>query len=359
MGEKIRKSRGVRLFLRYWGTKFAAIALFYLVAIPTVKAQSQNQPSSPPGGGSQPPSGATNTNQPPASTGMAADQSPAPLPVPILQAPKPRENVISASGDFLFGQGTVSFPLGYSLKKSLNGFSQLTPGAFTVPRNSVYYGGTVSYSYGQAWYVDFSYSKGNTTGSKDIPLGELGTLPSTFSIDDSWYQLYLKYTFPQLRGKRFSAYLRAGATYISAKLDDTSSSPEFEQYTQSDKTDEIQGNFGFGLGYSIYTARRLRLGVQFEGEGFYGYRQQKSLEDLTGDFGLAPQTADINNTLYGGLGRATLHAEYRLGRSGFFRIIGEGGVEGRYSEITYPNGGGSQTESLWGPYVKLGISYAF
>jgi hypothetical protein len=333
-----------------------AFALFYLVTVPALKAQIQTQPS--PTGGGQPPSGSTNSDQTAVSGTNSLDQlSTAAIPLPILQPPKPKENEVSASGDVFFGQGTVSFPLGYSLIKSLGNLVQVTPRAFTVPRNSVYYGGTISYSYGQAWYVDFSYSKGSTTGSETI--GLLGNLPSHFSIDDTWYQLYLKYTFPQLRGKRFSAYLRGGATYISATLDDNSTIPDLGRYTQSDTTDEIQGNLGFGLGYSLYTSRRFRVGLQLEGEGYYGYRQQKSLETLPDDIGLTPVTANINNNIFGGLGRATVHAEYRLGRSGLFKILGEGGFEGRYSQISYPNGGGSQTESLYGPYVKLGISYAF
>ena len=44
--------------------------------------------------------------------------------------------------------------------------------------------------------------------------------------------------------------------------------------------------------------------------------------------------------------------------SGLFKVFGEAGGEGRYTMITYP-GGGSPNELLWGPYVKLGISYAF
>jgi|SRR5665213_718150 len=316
---------------------------------------------------------AQNQNPPPpladASTGAPAPVSPqqpaaAPsgdgvvMPPPSLQAPKATKNEVSASGDVMLGQGTVTLPLGYSLNKSLGGSVPTPLGAFSVPRDSIYYGGTISYSYGQAWYVDVSYAQGESSGSQSIDTGSMGSLNSNFSINDTWYQIYVKYTFPQLRGKRFSAYLRGGASYVTADIKDDAQSPAVGRYTQTDTTDEILGNVGFGLGYTLYSTRRWRFGLQVEGEGFYGTRSQQSLENLSADAGLAFVSANIANTLYGGLGRATLRAEYRLGRSGLFKIFGEVGVEGWYTMIDYP-GAGTSDELLWGPYAKLGIRYAF
>jgi hypothetical protein len=275
-----------------------------------------------------------------------------------LEVPKPTRNEISASGDVMSGQGTVSLPLGYSLKKSLGSSGGTPVAAFTVPRNSIYFGGTISYSYGQAWYVDLSYAKGTSSGSQDIPTGFLGNIPSTFTIDDSWYQIYVKYTFPQLRGKRFSAYLRAGASYVTSDLKDDAQSPAFGRYTQKDSTTDMLGNLGFGLGYTLYSSHKWRVGVQFEGEGFFGDRSQDSLETLSADAGLKFESANINDSLYGGIGRATVHVEYRFGRSGLFKIFGEGGLEGRYTMVDYP-GAGTVNELLWGPYARLGIRYSF
>jgi hypothetical protein len=303
----------------------------------------------------------SSSNQPQPPAAPAGDAMA--MPPPLLQSPKPTKNEISVSGDMMLGEGTVSMPLGYSLKQSLGGIAVPPPvSAFSVPRSSTYYGGTVSYSYGQAWYVDLSLAQGQSSGSQTIDTGWLGPLNSTFSIDDTWYQLYVKYTFPQLRGKRFSAYLRAGASYINSELKDSSSEPI--RYEQKDTTQDLLGNLGGGLGYTVYSSRHLRFGLQTEIEGFYGVRSQKSLENLSADVGpggtgLTFVTASINNTLYGGIGRATMRMEYRLGQSGLFKIFGEVGAEGRYTMISYPEGAGTQNELLWGPYAKLGIRYAF
>ena len=105
--------------------------------------------------------------------------------------------------------------------------------------------------------------------------------------------------------------------------------------------------------------------MQFEAEGYYGNRSQDSLETLSNGHGVAPVSATINNDLYGGLGRAVVHFEYRFGRNGLFRAFADGGAEGDYTEINYPsvagssNSGGTFNELLWGPYVKLGLRYSF
>jgi hypothetical protein len=302
----------------------------------------------------------------PAPTAQAPGQAPpgiAPAPeafttTPTLRPPKATKHEIALSGDFLLGQGQVTLPVGYSLKQSLGGLVQVQPTAVSASRSSDYYGGTISYSYGQTWYIDLSYVQGNSSGDQNINYGSLGEIRSHFSIDDQWYQAYVRYTFPGLRGKRLSAYLRVGATYVTAKLDDASLEPNVGRYSQHDKTDDIMGNLGFGLGYALYTSRHLRLGLQFEGEGFYGTRSQKSTEALSPDFGLEFQTADINNTLYGGIGRGTVRFEYRLGRSGLFKVFADGGYLGRYTKISYPDAS-APNELLYGPYVKLGVRYAF
>jgi hypothetical protein len=229
-----------------------------------------------------------------------------------------------------------------------------------VPRNSTYYGGTLSYSYGQAWFIDASIAHGNSSGNQSIPTGFLGDIPSTFSIDDNWYQLYLKYTFPQLRGKRFSAYLRAGGSYVTATLKDNATLSVNEGggvYSQTDDTQDILGNVGVGLSYSLYTTHKLRVDLQGEIEGFGGVRHQKSTESIPSAQG--PEVG-IDNTLYGANGRATVHAEYRMGKSGLFKVFGEVGLEGRYDIINYSDSANSSpNEYLWGPYLKLGLRYDF
>ncbi|MDR3457077.1 MAG: autotransporter outer membrane beta-barrel domain-containing protein [Verrucomicrobiae bacterium] len=280
------------------------------------------------------------------------------MPPPVLQAPKSTKNEISASGDFLLGQGTVTLPLGYSLKQSLGGIGGFPASAFSVPRNSTYFGGTVAYSYGQAWYFDLSYAQGQSSGSQSIDTGFLGQLHSNFQIQDEIYQAYIRYTFPKLRGKRLSAYVRAGVSYVTTDLKDDATSPAIGRYTQRDTTTDILGNLGFGVAYSLYKSGAWRFGLQAEGEGFYGTRTQTSLETLSADTGLNFVSANINNSLYGGIFQATFRAEYSIGHSGLFKVFGDFGAQIKYTLIEYP-GAGSSTETLWGPYVRLGLRYNF
>ena len=320
---------------------------------PPAPAVSAEQPT-------PPPPSAPATEQPAAPT---MEQAPAPsegfsMAPPMLMPPKSTKNEVSASFDFLYGEGKVSLPLGYSLNKAYNTSGAAIPvGVITVPRNSLYYGATISYSYGQAWYLDLSIAQGDSSGNQSIPTGRFGALDSSFSIDDTWYQLYLKYTFPQLRGKRFSAYLRGGASYITATLNDNGGNGT---YTQNDKTDDILGNIGAGLAYNLLATRHhLRVDLQGEVEGFGGERTQKSLETLEDAGGLTPESVNLDNTIYGGIGIATLRFEDSFGKTGLFKIFGEAGIEGRYTLIEYSGGGGTPSEYLWGPYMKLGLRYDF
>jgi hypothetical protein len=331
------------------------ISLLPLSFFAAMNLLAQNQAASPPP--------ATNDSNPPTpappadSSGAMGASDNINVPPPVLKAPKATKNEVAVSGDFMFGDGTVSLPLGYSLKESLK--SSATPvGAFTVPRNSIYYGATASYSYGQAWYVDLSYAQGTSSGNQTIDTGSLGSLQSAFTLDDTYYQLYLRYAFPQLRGKRFSAYLRGGISYITATLTDDASSPAVGRYRQNDSTTDILGNIGLGLGYSLYTKGRFRLGLQGDLEAFYGERTQNTLESLSGDTGVTFVSANLNDSLYGVIARATLRAEYRLGHSGLFKLFGDVGVQGQFTEVDYP-GAGTKNEDVYGLYGKLGLRYSF
>jgi hypothetical protein len=276
------------------------------------------------------------------------------------QSQRTRPNEISVSGDYLLGKGHVTLPLGFSLAKIPQNTVNIVRAVSTPSRSSDYYGATISYSYGQSWFIDLSFAEGNSTGSADVALGGSQPVPSNFTIKDDWYQAYLRYTFPGLRGKRLSAYLRAGFSYVTADLTDDSTFPGLGLYHQTDHTTDYLGNLGFGVGYSLYRSSRVRWALQLEGEGFYGDRTQESLETLPqANFFSAPfQTATIDNTLYGGIGRGTVRFEYRLGQSGAFRVFVDGGIEGKYTKIHYSQVG-TPDELLWGPYAKVGVRYSF
>jgi hypothetical protein len=276
--------------------------------------------------------------------------------------PKVFKNEVSFAGDFMIGEGQVTLPVGYSIRESLQGVggSRVQPTVSEVDRGSTYLGGTVSYSYGQSWYLDISYAHGDSSGNVTVDAQSAGTYPVKFEITDDWYQAYVRYNIPA-RGRRLSAYLRAGATLVDAELSARSlkqKSAAAGDYTQEDTTQDILGNVGFGLSYSLYASRHLRLGLQGEVEGFIGFRQQESFERLRQIEGIAPKKADIDNDLYGGIARGTLRSEYLFGNSGAFKVFGDVGFQVRYTFIDYPDAG-SFDELLWGPYVRMGMRYAF
>ena len=169
-----------------------------MVASPTLKAQDQSANST--AVGSTPPPAETTDQAQPAAN---ADQAQPTLALPALQTIKPKENEVSVSSDFMLGQGTFTFPVGYSLVKALSqsGFRGTTLPSATVAkptRSSDYFGGTISYSYGQAWYLDLSYSEGNSSGNQTFSLGgNLGNSLNDFTLKDNWYQAYIRYAFPQ------------------------------------------------------------------------------------------------------------------------------------------------------------------
>jgi hypothetical protein len=284
--------------------------------------------------------------------------------LPPLEKSRIPKNQISASADFLLGQGTVTLPVGYSLNKSVA--SGIPLSAASVNRSSEYFGATVSYSRGegQPWFIDLSYVQGDSSGNQSISVPFNSPYNSSFSIKDDWYEAYFRYTFPSLRFTKYQAYLRAGVNYVTAKLQDNAFAPanQFDvRYSQTDNTTDLTGNVGFGFIWWLHTARKLKYGLQAEGEGFYGYRSQHSLESLPADAGVNFVPDDFSNTLYGGVGRATVRVEYGSGR---LKGFADAGFQMRYTEITYPGEGaspsiGTKQEELYGPYIKLGLRYNF
>lgn len=284
------------------------------------------------------------------------------VPSPTLQATKATKHQVSLSGDYFLGKGDVTLPQGFALFKS-GFFPGVNPVVAKPERAADYLGATLSYSYGQSWYLDIGYSQGKSTGN--VPVG-LGAVDSAFTIDETAYQAYIRYVPSALRGKRLSAYARVGVSYVDSKMTDELTSPLFGFYREDVKATDLLGSVGFGVGYRLFNVGRFRLGLQAEADGFYGNRSQ----DVTESFPNVPLTlpiVTIDNTLYGGIGRGTIRMEYRFGRSGLLRMFMDAGVQAKYTLIEYPSGtfddkNAPQTnfkELLWGPYAKLGVSYSF
>ncbi|MGH8024619.1 MAG: hypothetical protein ACRED1_13605, partial [Limisphaerales bacterium] len=129
-------------------------------------------------------------------------------------------------------------------------------------------------------------------------------------------------------------------------------------YTDNDDTLEALGNVGFGLTYSVYSTIRLKVGLQLEGEGFAGNRSQDISEKYVPSTSGAADNTTIDDTVYGAIGRLTLHADYRLGQSGRWKLTGDLGIMTMNSFVSYPDFG-TRAETLYGPYAKVGVSFVF
>jgi hypothetical protein len=324
-----------------------------------------------------PPGSSTNVGIVPSAsaTPPASSDTSTTLALPALPLqPTVYKNELGASADFMYGTGTITVPIGYGLAKSpLLGGSPIGREAISADRSTVYYGGTVSYSYGRSWYLDFSGEDGRSTGSTVIYIPNTlnGQIPAAFNVNDTWYQVYLRYNFQNfLANTRFRAYLRGGVSLVSATLDANNNElhvgaqviPAGQGYSEHDTTLDVLGNFGFGLSYSLYSTFRFKAGLQLEGEGFGGDRSQDISETWGYSHFLNPAapplvgSTTINDTVYGAIGRLTLHAEYRLGAR--WKLTGDVGMMTKYSFVTYPDAG-TKEELLYGPYVKVGASLVF
>jgi hypothetical protein len=263
---------------------------------------------------------------------------------------------ISASADYFLGFGEVSIPLYFSFDQSLNQTGNTPLASFQVgKRTSNFAGATLSYSFGQAWYVDFNYSSGSHSGTIGTVLSE----DSPFRIDENYYQTYFRYAFPKFRGTRLSLYSRAGIGYNEAQIAVDADVAGNTFQNRNDSQDFI-GNFGAGIGYSTITSASggFKLTLQSELEGFYGRRSQEIEEK----FGIDPNDqgpiVNIGNDIFGGIGRATVRFQFRLNESGLARAYVDLGVQGRYNGVQY-EGLGTATEFLWGPYARAGFRYSF
>jgi hypothetical protein len=311
-----------------------------------------------PGAATAPPVGAPPVSVPSQAVSPPATPAEQPVTPPATEvssivsamptAPKATKHEISAAGDLFFGQGNVTIPFFFALQA----FG--IPGTVSKPDlSSVYYGGTLSYSYGQALFLDLAYAHGSSSGNVPVDFFTT-TTESSFNITDDWYQAYLRYTL--LRGIRWYAYLRGGVTYVQAKMTDavTLPPPFAGFYRQTADTEDLLGNLGFGVSYSLYNRGRFRASLLVEGEAFYGHRSQAITEYFYSD----PYTANIDNDLYGGIGRGMAHFEYHMGREGLMKLFADGGIQARFADINY-TGLGTFSELLWGPYLRLGLRYDF
>jgi hypothetical protein len=263
---------------------------------------------------------------------------------------------VSVSADYLYGLGHVGVPFNFTGVLPLN----VVPAEVLKPeRKSSFFGGSLSYSVSQAWYVDASYAQGNSSGQLLLPVLDEA---AQYTVDETTFQGYVRYNFPGLRGKRFGAYMRLGVTYSQADLlvDSIALADTGAGYSQQDKTQDLLGNLGFGLGYTLFTGPRARLALQLEAEAFAGQRTQKLNEQMFSGPGLLPndEAATVDNLLVGGIGRFTLRYQHRFGETGRLRAFADIGVQGKYTTINYKDLG-SSNELLWGPYTRIGFGYSF
>jgi len=285
------------------------------------------------------------------------------------------DHEIGVSGDFLYGNGYVQLPIGEALFRGTELVDGIGVGKFTTAdrKSALYYGGTLSGSIGKTWYLDVSYSRGTTEGSlQDLNVFGLPSsfIKSDYKLSDQYYQMYGKYAFPQFSGTRFAAYLRLGATYSENSASVSYSVGQISGGFESISNDYL-GNIGLGGEYYVYRGDSFKVTTVIEGEGFGGLRTSSIQEKI--DLGVSYSAAmDQDSLVYGGLGRGVLRLVKTLGQEGRWKLNFDVGFQGKYLINEYDsmaNGiqrgtGNSRqnvhgTELLWGPYGRVGLSYAF
>ena len=65
----------------------------------------------------------------------------------------------------------------------------------------------------------------------------------------------MRYNFPGLRGKRFGAYMRLGLTYTQADVSGLTDQTASQWYAIQNTTQDLLGNLGFGVSYTLFTGR--------------------------------------------------------------------------------------------------------
>ena len=319
---------------------------------------------------------------------LLAQGADAPAPIGAIDEIQVLNRELGASGDFLYGFGNVTLPIGFGLAQPIqNRALGIGNGEFTeaTRKDAIYYGGTLSGSLGKTWFIDVSYSQGKSEGEFTeggqlaLPsiFGRQGSVPGVapYSVRESFYQVYIKYAFPQLSGTRTSAYLRLGATLAEADASmkwSVAGGDLFGSYDSISK--DYLGNVGFGLEYAVIRGDRLRMSLLMEGEGFGGSRVIEGDESLT-YIGGSTYAGPISNQslVYGALGRGVARIAWALDGDGRWRLNMDLGVQAKFLINEYdfmpdqdlnsglavdrPNVHG--TEMLWGPYGRLGLSYSF
>src|ERR1035441_9853159 len=65
--------------------------------------------------------------------------------------------------------------------------------------------------------------------------------------------------FPACGASGYGLTCGGGVSYVQAELTHTTVIPALGLYAQTDNTDDLLGNVGFGVGYRLYTSRHVRL----------------------------------------------------------------------------------------------------
>lgn len=276
---------------------------------------------------------------------------------------KEAKDEFAISADYFRPEGDITVPVNFNVPGQPK--EVINPGI-----SGDFFGSTLSYSRGDTWFVDLSYSEGSYSKNDSVPITRAGSEGVSVSRDENWYQADVRYAFPWLRGKRLSAYVRAGISYMPATVHvDTIGLPT-EVINETDKFNDLTGNLGFGVGYALFKNSRWAISLQLEGDGLYGDRSQSVSENEAFASGFvngspsfgSPVSASthLDNDLWGGSTRGTIRIQYYLGKARLARLFLDGGMGADYLAVDYSKYGfGSPGELFWGPYVKLGLRVSF
>lgn len=307
---------------------------------------------------------------------LRAQEAGSAAPAPDADINRPRPQNVTVYGDFLQGLGNITLPVGYALDGAAIGRTIAEP-----DRESTYFGGAITWQAKPGLGFDFAFSQGTSTGNFTFKPEEGGRWPqaainSSFTLDDTWLQAYVRYDLKPLFRRRVNMYLRGGFTYMDAEYEGISE-PSQAFYRNTGSIRDLMGNVGLGLSYALPLVKGIRPSIVFEAEGFGGLRSREFSEvtlPIQGD-------NSMDNMIFGGLTRLMLRAEYRFGKAKQWRAMLEGGVQARWMFEAYgdadrqlvddrdPSGNtllpnsvfesATKMDLLWGPYVRAGLRYSF
>lgn len=290
-----------------------------------------------------------------------------------LDEPVVLMNEVGAFGTYSPGVGHLSFPVG-------GAFALLAGDGFSVgpeDRDVTFAGTSLSYSRGSNLFFDFNYFTGTTKDGEVTRLENFDELD--YNVDETWYQFYLKYVPSYFRKTPYKLALKTGFSAIQYSMDYSEETVGFASVSGNIDYEDYLLNLGFALDYPLNIFRNndnFSIAIISENEFFVGQRSQAVAENLfvgdVGDVASVRYRQNLKDLAWGFNGQLSARISYVFGDRFLWKLYLDGGVrvnntrvryrgqfgDGSNSSLSYDQFG-TQTDLVYGPFVRGGIAVAF